>query len=79
MTTLGSRALGVNPMAVAQGGQESWNAPTHFDIFLPGAGGWPAAGGGNGVPTDAVAGDYLFRSHESFGNASGVWGIMRVQ
>jgi len=26
-----------------------------------------------------VAGDYLFRDHGSFGNASGVWGIMRVQ
>jgi len=73
MATVGSRALGVNPQAFAQGGQESWNAPSHFEIFLPGAGGWPAAGGDN-----AVAGDYLFRDHAGFGNASGVWGIMRV-
>ncbi|HEX6829485.1 MAG TPA: hypothetical protein VF104_10970, partial [Burkholderiales bacterium] len=73
MASVGSRALGVNPQAFAQGGQESWNAPSHFDVFLPGAGGWPAAGGDG-----AVAGDYLFRDHASFGNASGVWGIMRV-
>ena len=74
MGSVGSRALGVNPQAFAQGGQESWNAPSHFSIFLPGAGGWPAAGGDN-----AVAGDYLFRDHASFGSASGVWGILRVQ
>jgi hypothetical protein len=71
---VGSKAIGVNPMGFAQGGQESWNAPSHFEIVLPGAGGWPAAGGDNAVP-----GDYLFRDHASFGNASGVWGILRVQ
>jgi hypothetical protein len=65
---VGSQAIGHNPLGFAQGGQESWNAPTHFDIVLPGA------GGGNGVP-----GDYLFRDKASFGNASGVWGILRVQ
>jgi len=65
---VGSRAIGNNPIGFAQGGQESWNAPTHFDIVLP------SAGGG-----DAVAGDYLFRDKASFGNASGIWGIMRVQ
>jgi hypothetical protein len=82
MGTVGSRALGVNPQAFAQGGQESWNAPSHFTVLLPGKPGpatmspatnWPAAGGDN-----AVAGDYLFRDHASFGNASGVWGILRV-
>ena len=41
---------------------------THFDIVLP------SAGGGN-----AVAGDYLVRDAGSFGNASGVWSIVRVK
>lgn len=65
---VGSRKIGNNPIGFAQGGQESWNAPTHFDIVLP------SAGGGNGV-----RGDYLFRDKASFGNASGVWGILRVE
>ena len=65
---VGSRSIGKNPIGFAQGGQESWNHPSHFDIVLP------SAGGGNGVP-----GDYLFRDKGSFGNASGVWGIMRVE
>ncbi|PWB64143.1 MAG: hypothetical protein C3F14_07215 [Deltaproteobacteria bacterium] len=64
---VGSRKIGTNPIGFAQGGQESWNAPSHFDIVLP------SAGGGNGVP-----GDYLYRDKGSFGNASGVWGILRV-
>jgi hypothetical protein len=68
MSTVGSRNIGTNPMGFAQGGQESWNAPTHFDVVLP------SAGGGNGV-----IGDFLFRDHAAFGNASGVWGLMRVQ
>lgn len=68
MKSVGSRALGTNPLGFAQGGQESWNAVTHFDIVLP------SAGGGN-----AVAGDYLARDQASFGNASGVWNIMRVK
>jgi len=68
MTSVGSRAIGENPLGFAQGGQESWNAATHFDVRLP------SAGGGN-----AVAGDYLFRDGASFGNAAGVWGIMRVK
>jgi hypothetical protein len=65
---VGSTAIGNNPIGFAQGGQESWNAPTHFDIVLP------SAGGGNNVD-----GDYLFRDTASFGNASGLWGILRVQ
>jgi hypothetical protein len=65
---VGSRALGVNPVGFAQGGQESWNAVTHFEVFLP------SAGGGNAVP-----GDYLMRDQASFGNASGVWSILRVK
>jgi len=72
-TDVGSVALGVNPLAFATAGQESWNAPSHFDVYLPASGAWPGAGGDN-----AVAGDYLFRDHASFGNASGVWGILRV-
>jgi hypothetical protein len=65
---VGSRSIGNNPIGFAQGGQESWTPSSHFDIVLP------SAGGGNGV-----AGDYLFRDKASFGNASGVWGILRVQ
>jgi hypothetical protein len=65
---VGSQSIGDNPLGFAQGGQESWTPSSHFDIRLP------SAGGGNGV-----AGDYLFRDTASFGNASGVWGILRVQ
>jgi hypothetical protein len=68
MTSVASRALGVNPQGFAQGGQESWTPASHFDIFLP------AAGGGNGV-----TGDYLMRDQAAFGNVGGVWGIFRVQ
>lgn len=68
MTSVGSRALGVNPQGFATAGQESWTPASHFDVFLP------SAGGGNGV-----IGDYLMRDHGSFGNASGAWGIMRVK
>ena len=68
MTSVGSRALGVNPQGFAQGGQESWTPASHFDIFLP------SAGGGNGV-----IGDYLMRDQAAFGNVGGVWGIMRVK
>ena len=68
MTSVGSRALGTNPIGFAMGGQESWNAVNHFSIVLP------SAGGGN-----AVAGDYLMRDQAAFGNASGVWSIMRVK
>ncbi|EHR73475.1 hypothetical protein BurJ1DRAFT_4689 [Burkholderiales bacterium JOSHI_001] len=68
MTSVGSRALGVNPIGFAMGGQESWNAVNHFDVYLP------SAGGGN-----AVAGDYLMRDQASFGNVSGIWSILRVK
>ncbi|MFZ2649326.1 MAG: hypothetical protein WA210_04375 [Burkholderiaceae bacterium] len=67
MTTVASRAIGNNPMGFAQGGQESWTPMSHFDIVMP------SAGGGN-----AIQGDYLMRDQGSFGNASGVWGILRV-
>jgi len=65
---VGSRAIGTNPQGFAEGGRESWNTPTHFDIVLPMAGG-----------VNAVPGDYLFRDQGSFGSASGVWGILRVK
>jgi hypothetical protein len=65
---VGSRAIGNNPQGFAQGGQESWTPMSHFDIVLP------SAGGGNAKP-----GDYLMRDQASFGSASGVWGILRVQ
>jgi hypothetical protein len=68
MTSVGSRALGVNPQGFATAGQESWTPSSHFDVVLP------SAGGGNGV-----VGDYLMRDQGAFGNASGVWGIMRVK
>jgi hypothetical protein len=64
---VGSRAIGDNPVGFAQGGQESLTGYTHFDFRLP------SAGGVNKVP-----GDYLFRDQGSFGNASGLWGILRV-
>jgi hypothetical protein len=68
MASVGSRALGENPLGFAQSGQESWNAVTHFSIRVPSAGG-----------DNAVLGDYLFRDQAAFGNASGIWGILRVK
>jgi hypothetical protein len=60
---VGSQAIGDNRQAFYQGGQESITPATHFDI----------------VPTQTgSAGDYLFRDGGSFGNASGLWGIVRV-
>jgi hypothetical protein len=70
---LGSVRIGDNPLAFAQGGQESIWASTHFDIVLPHAGGTANANGA----TD-VTGDFLFRDVGSLGNASGLWGILRV-
>ncbi|REG31950.1 hypothetical protein ATI61_105277 [Archangium gephyra] len=67
-TELGSRALGVNPVGMYLGAQESVHPYTHFEIFLP------SAGGANAVP-----GDYLFRDYESLGNICGQWGLLRVQ
>ena len=64
---VGSKALGHNPTGINQGGQESLTPYSHFDFFLPYAGG--RAG---------HTGDYLFRDKASFGVASGLWGILRV-
>jgi len=60
---VGSTGIGVNLQAFYQGGQESITPAAHFDI----------------VPTQTGnPGDYLFRDSASFGNASGLWGIVRV-
>jgi manganese oxidase len=68
MTSVGSRAIGTNPQGFATAGQESWTPASHFSVVLP------SAGGGNGV-----VGDYLARDYGAFGNASGVWSIIRVK
>ena len=68
MTGVGSKAIGDNPMGFAQGAQESVTPMSHFTYRFPKAGG-----------TGAIPGDYLFRDQASFGNASGLWGILRVQ
>jgi manganese oxidase len=68
MTSVGSRSIGSNPIGFYEAGRESWTPYSHFDIVMP------SAGGGN-----AVIGDYLYRDSAAFGNASGVWGIMRVK
>jgi hypothetical protein len=68
MTTVASRALGINPKGFAQGAQESITPYSHFTFLFPNA------GGANGV-----TGDYLFRDVGSFGSASGLWGLLRVE
>ena len=68
MSSVGSRAIGTNPIGFYEGGRESWTPMSHFDVVLP------SAGGGN-----AVKGDYLIRDGASFGNASGLWNILRVK
>jgi hypothetical protein len=67
MTSVASRAIGDNPMGFAQGAQESVTPLSHFTYRFP------KAGGVNGV-----TGDYLFRDTGSFGNAAGLWGLLRV-
>ena len=67
-STLGSRALGDNPIGSALGGIESWFAGEHYEVVVP------KAGGGNGI-----VGDYLFRDHMGLGNSQGLWGILRVE
>jgi hypothetical protein len=67
MAGVGSKAIGENPQGFAQGAQESVTPLSHWTFRLPKAGG-----------VNSVAGDYLFRDIGSFGNASGLWGILRV-
>ena len=66
--TVGSRALGENPVGMYLGGIESWFSGQHYEIVIPSAGG-----------SNAVVGDYLFRDHMGLGNTGGLWGILRVQ
>jgi manganese oxidase len=63
-----SSAIGNNPYGFAQGAQESITPYSHFTFRLPKAGG-----------AYARPGDYLFRDVGSFGNASGLWGLLRVE
>ncbi|WP_075306501.1 hypothetical protein [Hyalangium minutum] len=67
-TEVPSRALGLNPVGFYVGGQESVQPSTHFEVFLPSAGG-----------ANEVSGDYLFRDYGSLGNISGEWGLLRVE
>ena len=64
---VGSRAIGLNPIGMYLGAQESVTPSAHFDIRLPKAGG-----------EGEVTGDYLYRDQASFGNTGGLWGILRV-
>lgn len=72
----GSRAIGVNPIGMYLGAQDSVHPFGHFDIVLPGAGNGPTGGAGG---VGRITGDYLFRDQGSFGNTQGLWGIFRVQ
>ena len=68
MGSVASRAIGNNPVGFWEAGRDSWSGTSHFDIVLPAAGG-----------AQPVAGDYLSRDAASYGNASGVWSILRVK
>jgi hypothetical protein len=72
---VGSRAVGVNPIGMYLGSQDSVLPASHYDVVLPGAGRGPNGGAGG---LNLVTGDYLFRDQGSFGNSQGLWGIMRV-
>jgi len=50
------------------GGQDSILPGSHFDIFLPKAGG-----------INEKIGDYLYKDQAGFGNLGGLWGIVRVE
>ncbi|WP_233093831.1 manganese-oxidizing multicopper oxidase MnxG [Azotobacter chroococcum] len=60
--------FGNNPLSRYAGAQESVLPAAHFNFLYPGA------GGGNAAP-----GDYLYRDQAAFGNAGGLWGLLRVQ
>ena len=65
---VGSTRIGKSPYDHYFGGQDSLTPMAHFTFRIESAGG-----------EAPVVGDYLFRDGGSFGNASGLWGIMRVQ
>jgi hypothetical protein len=52
-----------------EGSQMGVGPGSHFDII-------PSGGAGG---TFKIAGDYLFRTHQSFTFDKGIWGILRVQ
>ena len=67
MGGIGSTSIGTSPYKHYFSGQDSLTPMSHFTFRLEKAGGeW------------AIPGDYLFRDLASFGNASGLWGILRV-
>jgi hypothetical protein len=68
MKSVASRAIGHNPIGLAQAAQEAWSAYMHYDIVLPKAGG-----------ENAIKGDFLARDMGAFGNAAGIWSIVRVR
>ena len=65
--SIGSLALGTNPIGKYLGGEEGMgHAYGHWPILYN-------AGGTNGIP-----GDYLFRDYAPSGNRNGMFGILRV-
>jgi hypothetical protein len=72
---VGSTHIGVNPIGMYLGAQDSVLPGSHYDIVLPGDG--IAHGGAGGA--GKVPGDYLFRDQGAFGNTQGLWGILRVE
>jgi len=65
---IGSMTIGNNPLGFYMGALESIWPSTHYDIRLPKAGG-----------ENSRRGDYLYRDFGAVGNASGLWGILRVE
>ncbi|BDG04033.1 cupredoxin domain-containing protein [Anaeromyxobacter oryzae] len=63
-----SRAIGTSPLGMYLGAQDLVAAGSHFDLLLP------SAGGANARP-----GDYLLMDRSGFGNAAGLWSIVRVK
>ena len=66
--SVGSQALGDNPIGFHIGGIESWFSGQHYEVVISSAGG-----------EHKVDGDFLFRDHMGLGNAGGLWGIVRVE
>jgi hypothetical protein len=65
---IGSVRFGYNPMTRYIGAQESVLPAAHFSFLFP------SAGGSNALP-----GDYLYRDYAAYGNAGGLWGLLRVE
>jgi len=67
-TSIGSHALGTNPLGKYMGGEEGMG-----HVY----GHWPILFNAGG--THEVAGDYLFRDYTPSGNRNGQFGILRVE